>query len=261
MENNKSIQLFNGVLWESQDPEIDYDQKNKSNNTNRINASIASNIVLENEKTNIIYEKLIKEEKLDEELYMKRKMIQGNSKASTNVNSNIENPFDKFWKIKKEIDLIEEDIKFYKENPEFFKEKFKYSIDKANEELEVLKKIADYMKNKENFSIIKNIVNKLGSRFSEKAVKANVLSLFNRKVLESQGNEIKNHINALQKMSEDRPDAQENIRYEIYLTPDSVKTKMFSQLVDIEKNMEIIKDVIGNYDIVSNIYKLLYILY
>lgn len=67
MENNKSIQLFNGVLWESQDPEIDYDQKNKSNNTNRINASIASNIVLENEKTNVIYEKLIKEEKLDED--------------------------------------------------------------------------------------------------------------------------------------------------------------------------------------------------
>lgn len=75
---------------------------------------------------------------------------------------------------------------------------------------EVLKKIADYMKNKENFSIIKNIVNKLGSRFSEKAVKANVLSLFNRKVLESEGNEIKNHINALQKMSEDRPDAQKH---------------------------------------------------
>jgi len=251
METSKQTQLFNGVLWESQDPEMDYDQKNKSNNTNRINASITPNIVLEGDKVNVIYKKLIEEEKLDEELYIKRKMILGNSKASTKANTNIENPFDKFLRIKEEIDIIEGDIKFYNENPLFFKEKFKYSIEKANEELEILKKIADFMKNKEYFSVMKDISNKLGSRFTDKALKANVLSLFNKQILENQDSQIKNHMLALRKMSGDRPDAQENIKYELYLTPDSVKTKMFSQLVDIEKNMEIMKDVIGNYDIVS----------
>ena len=61
------------------------------------------------------------------------------------------NPISEFFRIKKEIDSIEKDIKFYNEHKDLFKDPLSYK--KSMEELKKIKEAANFIYNDEKFKI------------------------------------------------------------------------------------------------------------
>lgn len=243
MEKQRSDELCE--YWESTEPEVDFNELNRNNIVNRYNTTINTNINYENEKLSNVYEKLNKQD--NNELFSYSK---GNVQ-SISTNASEENPFMKFENIKREIDLIESDFEFYKKNPNFFKEKFNYSVEKAFEELKKIKSIADYVKTKENYLTLNKLYNKFGGRVLDDAKKKNMLSLLNKSLLEENSTKLLSNIKTIHEVSTTKPGISNDICYELYLTPDSSKLKIFSQVIEIQKEVENLKEQLGNFDIVS----------
>lgn len=231
--------------WESTEPEVDFNELNRNNIVNRYNTTINTNINYENEKLSIVYEKLNKQDNVELFCYSK-----GNVQ-SISTNASEENPFMKFENIKREIDLIELDFEFYNKNPNFFKEKFNYSVDKAYEELKKIKSIANFVKSKENYVTLNKLYDKFGGRVLDEAKKKNMLSLLNKTLLEENSTKLLSNIKTIHEVSTSKPEISSNVVYELYLTPDSSKLKIFSQVIEIQKEVENLKEQLGNFDIVS----------
>lgn len=171
--------------------------------------------------------------------------------ASTKeTDSNSENPFDRFERIKKEIDTIEKDIEFYKNNKELFTKKFNYSFENTYDELSKLKKVTDYIGNTENYHIIKEVV-KSNKKLIEQD--KNFISLLNKQHIDETNKKLINDINLIKAVKNTDLTDFENICYELYLTPDTNQIKLYSQIVDIQKMVDELKDRIGNYDLVRKL--------
>jgi len=261
-------------VWESQDPEVDINEINRCDISNRPPTTISTNIITtETEKISTIYDNLTREEKervVDEPFYIKthknylreknlkdetdidnmrinRTRIPGKSVATTAVSDNAENPFYKFEKIKQEISFIEKDIEFYKNNEELFKQKFNYSFKDAFDELEKIKKVTDFISKSENLKTLKKINDKNSSLLKDK----NSISLLNTKMFESENKKLLENMSLIHEIKDNKITNFENICYELYLTPDTNNIKLYTQIVEIQKSLDDIKEKIGNYDIVS----------
>lgn len=240
MERNREE---NSDWWESTEPEVDFNELNRVNYINRLNQSMNTNIIYETEKLSDVYNKL--NDQTQEKL---TKYTQ--STANTSLNE--ENPFSKFERLKQEIDLIEKDLKFYSENPDVFNQKFNYSVKAAFSELNKLKIVSDFIKEKENFVIMKSIYTKHGIKSTDKAKESNLLSLLNSQIIDKTSSRLISNIKTINDISKAKPESSDNIQYELYLTPDTSKVKLFSQIVEIQKELDELKDKLGGYDIVSN---------
>jgi hypothetical protein len=176
----------------------------------------------------------------------------GKSQVSTDITDNNDNPFERFERIKKEIEYIENDISFYKNNQELFKQKFNYSYESAYEEVSKLKSVTDFMRKSENFSLIKEIIKK-DKKFL--GPDKNVVSLLNKKNIEENNKNLLKNINLINSIKGNKITDFDKICYELYLTPDTSHIKLYSQIVDIQKMIEDLQEKIGNYDLVSLILK------
>lgn len=230
--------------WESPDPEIDYNEFNKNNLANRYNAAVNTNISNEADKLIDTYEKYNKELNDPNAQYIK--LTQSVSTCHSD-----ENPFSKLERIKAEIDLIEQDLEYYKGNPETFSNEHEYTVENSFSELKKLKVVVDYIKSYNNYQVLQKVYSKYGPRLMDKAKNQNLLGLLNKDMLERNTVKLMQNIKVISEANSKTAQDSDNICYEIFLTPDTAKVKMFTQLYEIQKDVDLLQEILGSYDIVS----------
>lgn len=150
------------------------------------------------------------------------------------------NPIDKFNMIKKEIDLIEKDIAFYKEHPEAFKSEV--SLESCLDELKKLKIISNYIANSDNYALVQQIKSKTTLDKSN-------YSALNKKIYEKLNEHLLNRIQLINKLKGDNPALYKNIQYELFLTPDTAKVKQLTKMLELKRAISAIENKIGDWNL------------
>lgn len=118
-------------------------------------------------------------------------------------------------------------------------------MEKALFELKNLRTVAEHLANSENYNTIKEI--------KEKNIKLDKegLNLFNRRIYEKLNEHLLHKLNIINQLkSNNKLNNLSDFQYELYLTPDIQKVKLFTKLMEIKKKMNSIESKIGNWDIV-----------
>lgn len=176
----------------------------------------------------------IKEEKYNEEYDKKF----GNKK-------NKENLLKTYNDLKEEIDLIEKDLNYYKDN----KDKYKSiaPIETSFEELNKLKYIISYIDSSSNLEKLKKIED-ITKKFNLK-IDENNYNILNKKLYDDLDEELNNRLNELKKLKNENPANYKNFEYELFLSPDNEKMKQYKALDEIILKINQIEEKIGNWNI------------
>lgn len=176
----------------------------------------------------------IKEEKYNEEYDKKF----GNKK-------NKENLLKTYNDLKEEIDLIEKDLNYYKDN----KDKYKSiaPIETSFEELNKLKYIISYIDSSSNLEKLKKIED-ITKKFNLK-IDENNYNILNKKLYDDLDEELNNRLNKLKKLKNENPANYKNFEYELFLSPDNEKMKQYKALDEIILKINQIEEKIGNWNI------------
>ena len=121
----------------------------------------------------------------------------------------------------------------------------KIPMEKALFELKNLKTVAVHLANSENYNTIKEL--------KEKNIKLDKegLNLFNRRIYEKLNEHLLHKLNIINQLkSNNKLNNLSDFQYELYLTPDIQKVKLFTKLMEIKKKMNSLEGKIGNWDIV-----------
>ena len=176
----------------------------------------------------------IKEEKYNEE-YDKKFSNQKNK----------ENLLKTYNDLKEEIDLIEKDLNYYKDN----KDKYKSiaPIETSFEELNKLKYIISYIDSSSNLEKLKKIED-ITKKFNLK-IDENNYNILNKKLYDDLDEELNNRLNKLKKLKNENPSNYKNFEYELFLSPDNGKMKQYKALDEIILKINQIEEKIGNWNI------------
>jgi hypothetical protein len=121
-------------------------------------------------------------------------------------------------------------------------------LSKALNELRSIKTVADHLGNSENFSIINEIKKK------NLNLNKDSYSLLNKQIYDKLNEQLLNRlqiINQLKSSNFHKSNELNDIKFDIYLTPDTQKVKLFSKLLEIRKRVSALESKIGNWDIVN----------
>jgi hypothetical protein len=232
MEQNNEDEWYDGG-----DSDKDIDALNKEKNINQRNpASMNLQINSENIKPNESYNKLNKEY----DPYNKLN-VDNISNASTYIE---ENPITKFNRIKNEIDLIENDLKYYSEHKETFKGQV--SLEKTKEELNKLKQLAEYVKNSDNYKTLEKINENV--KKNNKTLNADQLAILNKKLYEKLSEKLLDRMNIINKLKSENPTDFNNVEYELYVSPDTEKIKNFNKICELKKTINSLEEKIGDWN-------------
>ena len=176
----------------------------------------------------------IKEEKYNEE-YDKKFSNQKNK----------ENLLKTYNDLKEEIDLIEKDLNYYKDN----KDKYKSiaPIETSFEELNKLRYIISYIDSSTNLEKLKKIED-ITKKFNLK-IDENNYNILNKKLYDDLDEELNNRLNKLKKLKNENPANYKNFEYELFLSPDNEKMKQYKALDEIILKINQIEEKIGNWNI------------
>ena len=176
----------------------------------------------------------IKEEKYNEE-YDKKFSNQKNK----------ENLLKTYNDLKEEIDLIEKDLNYYKDN----KDKYKSiaPIETSFEELNKLKYFISYIDSSSNLEKLKKIED-ITKKFNLK-IDENNYNILNKKLYDDLDEELNNRLNKLKKLKNENPANYKNFEYELFLSPDNEKMKQYKALDEIILKINQIEEKIGNWNI------------
>lgn len=176
----------------------------------------------------------IKEEKYNEEY---------DKKFSNKKNK--ENLLKTYNDLKEEIDLIEKDLNYYKDN----KDKYKSiaPIETSFEELNKLKYIISYIDSSSNLEKLKKIED-ITKKFNLK-IDENNYNILNKKLYDDLDEELNNRLNKLKKLKNENPANYKNFEYELFLSPDNEKMKQYKALDEIILKINQIEEKIGNWNI------------
>ena len=176
----------------------------------------------------------IKEEKYNEE-YDKKFSNQKNK----------ENLLKTYNDLKEEIDLIEKDLNYYKDN----KDKYKSiaPIETSFEELNKLKYIISYIDSSTNLEKLKKIED-ITKKFNLE-IDENNYNILNKKLYDDLDEELNNRLNKLKKLKNENPANYKNFEYELFLSPDNEKMKQYKALDEIILKINQIEEKIGNWNI------------
>ena len=176
----------------------------------------------------------IKEEKYNEEY---------DKKFSNKKNK--ENLLKTYNDLKEEIDLIEKDLNYFKDN----KDKYKSiaPIETSFEELNKLKYIISYIDSSTNLEKLKKIED-ITKKFNLK-IDENNYNILNKKLYDDLDEELNNRLNKLKKLKNENPANYKNFEYELFLSPDNEKMKQYKALDEIILQINQIEEKIGNWNI------------
>ena len=77
-------------------------------------------------------------------------------------------------------------------------------------------------------------------------------SLLNMRVYEKLNEHLLNKIKIINRLKTDSIEKYDNVEYELYLTPDTTKVKLFTKMMEIKKAIQNMEMKIGNWDVVKN---------
>jgi hypothetical protein len=83
-------------------------------------------------------------------------------------------------------------------------------------------------------------------------------NLLNKRIYEKLNDHIINKIKIINSLRAEKTKDLENVNYELYLTPDTMKIKLFTKFIEIKKQITEIESKIGNWDIVNIINKYIF---
>ena len=154
------------------------------------------------------------------------------------------NPIEKSNKILNELKLIEKDLRYYKENNNQFKGK--YTLTEATEELEICKKSLDFVQKSKNYKIINDLISK-GIPLDNNGTN----SVLNKSLHEKLNSHLINKVSIINKLKDHKLFNITDAEFQLFLTPDKLKIKMFSKMSEIKKSLEDIVNKIGSWDMVN----------
>ena len=175
-------------------------------------------------------------------------MKEENYNAEYDKNFLIKNDEDDFLKtyneLKSEVDMIEKDLNFYKENKEQYKSIV--PIETSIEELNKLKYIISYIESSTNFEKLKKI-NEIKEKYKLKIQEDNY-DIFNKKLYNDLDEQLETRLNKMKKLKMENPAECQNFEYELFLSPNNEKMKQYKQLDEIVLKINKIEEKIGKWN-------------
>jgi hypothetical protein len=114
-------------------------------------------------------------------------------------------------------------------------------------ELKKLKSVCEFIKDSENFKTIEEI-NKRGLD----SVSSDNYHLLNKKIHDKLNEHLVNKIKVINRLKAEDIKSYENVEFELYLTPDTTKVKLFTKLQDLKMRISSIESKIGDWDKVNH---------
>jgi hypothetical protein len=113
--------------------------------------------------------------------------------------------------------------------------------------LKSLKIVSDFILSSDNYKIIEKIKNQ------NIKIEKESYNLLNREIYQRLNQHLLNKINIINELKANNIHSYDNVEYELYLTPDTMKVKLFTKLIDIKRVIQNMENRIGNWDIVNKI--------
>ena len=241
-----NIQVHQEYL-EGDDPLQDIEGLNRtvSKQINQTFATSSVNTLMKSKKNDLEsnYENIIK--KYEDEFYPKEKKNYNKEYDEKFLKKSVkENPISTFIRLQKEVEIIEKDLNYYLEN----KDKYKsiVPIETSLEELKKLKYIINYVNSSNNFAKLKKI-NEIENKNGIK-IKEDNYNLLNKKIYNNLDEKLNQKLNNIKKLKNENPLNYKNIEYELYLTPDNEKMKLFKELDELVLKINEIEEKIGTWN-------------
>ena len=163
------------------------------------------------------------------------------------LNDNEKNPIFFFNNLQKEIELIEKDLQYYDKNKKEYKSEV--PLEKSKEELKKLKILSNYIQKSKNYLTLNKIyeIQKKKSNFIP-AIKYNIL---NKEIYENLNKNLNDKLKEINNLKNENTNNFSNVEYELFVTPNKKKIKLFKKIEEIKESIKKIENIIGkwNYDI------------
>ena len=155
-----------------------------------------------------------------------------------------ENILKKYNDLKAQVDLIEKDLNFYKEN----KDKYKsiVPIETSIEELNKVKYIINYIESSRNLEKFKKI-EEIQQKFNLKVNEENY-DILNKKLFKNLNEQLDDRLNKMNKLKNENPSNINNFEYELFLSPAKEKIDQLKQLDELMININKIEEKIGKWN-------------
>jgi len=155
-----------------------------------------------------------------------------------------ENILKKYNDLKAQVDLIEKDLNFYKEN----KDKYKsiVPIETSIEELNKVKYIINYIESSRNLEKFKKI-EEIQQKFNFKVNEENY-DILNKKLFKDLNEQLDDRLNKMNKLKNENPSNINNFEYELFLSPAKEKIDQLKQLDELMININKIEEKIGKWN-------------
>ena len=155
-----------------------------------------------------------------------------------------ENILNKYNELKNQVDIIEKDLNYYKEN----KDKYKsiVPIETSIEELNKVKYIINYIEFSNNLEKLKKI-NESQQKFNLKVNKENY-NILNKKLFKDLDSKLDERLNKIKKLKNENPLNINNFEYELFLSPDKEKIEQLRQLDELMIKINKIEEKIGKWN-------------
>lgn len=155
-----------------------------------------------------------------------------------------ENILKKYNDLKAQVDLIEKDLNFYKEN----KDKYKsiVPIETSIEELNKVKYIINYIESSRNLEKFKKI-EEIQQKFNLKVNEENY-DILNKKLFKDLNEQLDDRLNKMNKLKNENPSNINNFEYELFLSPSKEKIDQLKQLDELMININKIEEKIGKWN-------------
>ena len=242
-----NIQVHQEYL-EGDDPLQDLEGLNRaaSKQITKSFATSSVNTLMKSKKNDLEsnYENIIK--KYEDEFYPKEKKNYNKEYDEKFLKKSVkENPISTFIRLQKEVEIIEKDLQYYLEN----KDKYKsvVPLETSLEELKKLKYIINYVNSSNNFAKLKKI-NEIENKNGIK-IKEDNYNLLNKKIYNNLDEKLNQKLNNIKKLKNENPLNYKNIEYELYLTPDNEKMKLFKELDELILKINEIEEKIGTWNL------------
>lgn len=146
--------------------------------------------------------------------------------------------------LKSEVELIEKDLKSYNENKEQYKSIA--PIEATLEELNKLKYIISYIESSKNFDKLKKI-NDIENHFNLKFTENNY-NILNKKLYKNLDEQLNKRLNELKKLKQENPVNYNNMKYELFLSPDNEKMQQLKELDEIISKINKVEEKLGKWN-------------
>ena len=155
-----------------------------------------------------------------------------------------ENLLNIYNELKSQVDIIEKDLNYYKENKDKYKSIVPLEI--AFEELNKLKYIISFVESSNNLETIKKI-NEIEKKFKLRINEDNY-NILNKKLHSKLDEQLNERLNKLKKLKMENPSNFNKFEYELFLSPDNEKMRQFKELDELILKINQIEEKIGKWN-------------